>query len=86
MRRQHLGLHGGRSILIHGHAGHRQADGGAQHQRIDHAGQQGGIGLAHAAVAIDIGQRRQGLQQLGHIARGGCTLCQRDDQGLDQLR
>jgi hypothetical protein len=34
------------------------------------------IRLAHAAIAIDIGQRRQGLQQLGHIARGGCTLGQ----------
>ena len=37
--------------------------------RVDHRGQQRRIGLAHAAVAIDIGQRRQGLQQLGHIAR-----------------
>ena len=86
VRRQHLGLHGSRSILIHGHAGNRQTDGGAQHQRIDHAGQQGGIRLAHTAIAIDIGQRRQSLQQLGHIARGGCTLGQRGDQCLDQLR
>ena len=68
VRRQHLGLHGSRSILIHGHAGNRQTDGGAQHQRIDHASQQRRIRLAHTAIAIDIGQRRQGLQQLGHIA------------------